>query len=138
MVYKSLDIVEQKYVAIKKLIFLYEDGNLPGYFLREISILKSLDSKYVTKLLRHHIHNNKIYLVFELLETDLEKYMNQKEIDHSIIKEIMFQLIKAVDYIHDKSVLHRDIKPSNVLLNIQEGGKLEVKLGDFGLSRRIG
>jgi len=49
----------------------------------------------------------------------------------------MYQLIKAVDFLHDRLILHRDLKPSNLLLNVKPNGKLQLKLADFGLSRRI-
>ena len=30
---------------------------------------------------------------------------------------VMYQLFKALKYMHSADVLHRDIKPSNILLN---------------------
>jgi serine/threonine protein kinase len=35
-----------------------------------------------------------------------------------------------MDYVHSKKVLHRDLKPQNIFLT----DKIEVKIGDFGLS----
>ena len=76
-------------MAIKYLKIETEDFNLPGYFLWEISILKDLDSEYVTKLLRYHIEHNKIYLVFELLETDLQRYMDENILKEEDIRDII-------------------------------------------------
>ena len=43
------------------------------------------------------------------------------------------QLCSALHAIHSEHVLHRDLKPSNVFLS----SRLDVKLGDFGLSRQV-
>ncbi len=48
-------------------------------------------------------------------------------------KAMMQQLLHALQYLHDGSVVHRDIRPHNVLLT--EG--LQAKLSDMGLSRRL-
>lgn len=43
----------------------------------------------------------------------------------------MLQLLMALKYSHDSSLLHRDLKAENVFLN----KSMEVKLGDFGTAQ---
>lgn len=50
------------------------------------------------------------------------KHLNQKK-----VKVLMYQLLKAIEYIHSKGIFHRDIKPENVLVK----GDC-IKLADFG------
>lgn len=46
---------------------------------------------------------------------------------------IMKKLIRAVNHCHASGVVHRDIKPENIMF----GADGELKLIDFGLSRRV-
>ena len=41
--------------------------------------------------------------------------------------------MEGIAYIHQNNVVHRDIKLDNILLD----GKGNIKIGDFGVSRRI-
>ena len=48
-------------------------------------------------------------------------------------KEIIYQLLLALEYCHANRVIHRDLKPQNILIDSRE--KLNIKLADFGLAR---
>lgn len=49
------------------------------------------------------------------------------------IKFIIYQLAKALKYLHSGSLIHRDLKPSNILIN----SNCSIKLCDFGLVRSL-
>lgn len=51
-------------------------------------------------------------------------------IDENSARIYVFQIVKALDYLHSKNIIHRDLKPDNILITAQ--GTL--KLTDFGLS----
>jgi serine/threonine protein kinase len=59
-----------------------------------------------------------IYLVSELLETDLNRVIKSKQklkIEH--IQYFLYQIFRAFKFIHSADIIHRDLKPSNILLN---------------------
>jgi len=74
-----------------------------------------------------------IYIVCDFMDTDLHMVIKAKVLDESHKKYILYQILKALKYIHSGSLIHRDLKPSNILLN----SDCHVKLCDFGLARSV-
>ena len=52
-------------------------------------------------------------------------------------KAIAFQLVEALCLLHGEGFSHRDLKPSNILIVTSPPKPWWVKIGDFGLSKRI-
>jgi len=48
------------------------------------------------------------------------------------IQSISFQLLEAIESVHNLGFIHRDIKPENILISQDR-----VKLADFGLTRPV-
>jgi len=141
-VYKARDTDSDTEVAMKKIrISLTEDG-VPTNVLREISLLKHL-GKYnhpnVIRLLDichgpRYDQEMVLYLVFEHVEQDLSTFLKLCPppcLPPTKMKDIMWQLLKGVDFLHSHRIVHRDIKPQNILIS-NDG---TVKLSDFGLAR---
>jgi serine/threonine protein kinase len=47
------------------------------------------------------------------------------------IKDLMWQILCGVDFLHSHRIVHRDVKPQNIL--VSNSGTL--KIADFGLAR---
>lgn len=60
---------------------------------------------------------------------DLYKFLQKrKSLTEVETKHIMYQLCRAIHYIHSKNIIHRDLKLENILLDSYD----RVKLCDFG------
>lgn len=101
---------------------------------REVELWKSLDHDSLCRLLDNFIDEKegKIAFVMEYAKDgDLLTILSEKSLEKGKIKGIFRQLCGAVEYLHVCGVVHGDIKLENILLNGDE-----IKLSDFGLSRR--
>jgi mitogen-activated protein kinase 1/3 len=75
-----------------------------------------------------------IYLVFEKMDSDLYKIIkSNQELSDDHYKFIIYQIFRAILFLHSANIVHRDIKPSNILINED----CIIKICDFGLSRNI-
>ena len=75
-----------------------------------------------------------LHLIFEHVHQDLATFMEKcppPGIGPETVKDIMWQVLNGVDFLHSHRIVHRDLKPQNLLVS-REG---IVKLTDFGLAR---
>lgn len=131
---------------MKKIRLETESEGVPSTAIREISLLKELEHPAIVQLLDVVHADQKLYLVFEYLDKDLKKHMDdhaasRKGIDagsgglpEPLVKSYLKQLLEGIAYCHSHRVLHRDLKPQNLL--IDSSGR--IKLADFGLARAFG
>ncbi|XP_028094275.1 cell division control protein 2 homolog 2-like [Camellia sinensis] len=78
---------------------------------------------------------NKCHLIFEYLDLDLKKFMENNPLaclNKQRIKNFLHQILLGVAYCHKRGVMHRDLKPANLLLDLNAS---VVKIADFGLAR---
>ena len=78
--------------------------------------------------------SNSMYLILEYMDHDLNSLiLNNVSFTLPNIRNIIHQILLGCDYLHSNNIIHRDLKSDNILLN-NDG---TVKIGDFGLSRRV-
>lgn len=128
--------------AIKCINLDSENDGIPSTALREISILKRLKHVNIVEVKDVAIGDKQLEMCMEYCKYDLRKLIDEKILrnpkepyDIKFIKDVMYQLLQAVNYLHGNKILHRDLKPQNILIFEGGNGKYIVKLADFGLSR---
>ena len=143
-VYKAREISTGEIVAIKILKRKYKKWE-ECIELRECKSLQRLNkASYNEKgkdniiKLKRIIFINKtgvLNLVFEFMEKDLlilMKSFEPKWLPENKIKDIVYQTLLGLSYMHKYGFFHRDLKPENLLLVGDN-----VKIADFGLAREI-
>ncbi|KAG2484594.1 hypothetical protein HYH03_016635 [Edaphochlamys debaryana] len=108
--------------------------------VREISTLRELDHPNVVKLrdVISSAGSKHCYLVLELLECDLYTYLRRRPdaFDLQRVKSVMYQVLSGLRHAHSRGIMHRDLKPQNLLVGADgAGGRVKVKIADFGLAR---
>ena len=99
---------------------------------KEFSIGVSLDHPNIVRLLDFgHMDSIGWYIQMEYIDgITLEQFLETKP-SATTRRHILFQLLDALSFLHERQIIHRDIKPSNIL--ITRNGSA-VKLIDFGVS----
>jgi len=137
IVYKARDKKTGELLALKKIRLDAEAEGIPSTAIREISLLKQLQHPNIVRLYDVVHTEKKLTLVFEYLDQDLKKCLDNcgdTGLQPQTVKSYLYQLLQGIAYCHQHRVLHRDLKPQNLLIN-HEG---ELKLADFGLARAFG
>ncbi|KAG8571763.1 hypothetical protein GDO81_011773 [Engystomops pustulosus] len=103
--------------------------------LREVKSLKKLNHANVIKLKEVIRENDQLYFVFEYMKENLYQLMKDRNklFPESVIRNIMYQILQGLAFIHKHGFFHRDMKPENLLCM----GPDLVKIADFGLVREL-
>lgn len=73
----------------------------------------------------------------ELCDSSLRFYLNGREgVDDQVSRDLFMQILEGCNYLHQNNVVHNDLKPDNIMIRYGEGGKMIIRIGDFGLSIR--
>lgn len=102
--------------------------------MREVRALLQISHPNIVKLLEVIKSDNKLSLVFEFLDEDIYHHIKErtKLLNETQVRNIMFQTLQGLHFMHAQGLFHRDLKPENLLITAGT-----VKVADFGLARDI-
>lgn len=138
-VFEGINKETKTKVAIKKLknkISSWEDCILQN----EVRFLRKLTHENVIKLLEViREQNSDVFYIFEYCDCNLfqfiENHRKQKLfISEMKIRNIVYQIVCGLKYLHSNKIMHRDLKPENILMNINNN---IIKIADFGTAKEI-
>lgn len=105
---------------------------------RELEILRTVDYPAIAEFYESYGNDKCTHFVVEYCEGGtLSKFIKKNNrLDEDIAIGIFFEILLAVNYLHNQGICHRDIKAGNFLLSKCKTGT-KVKMIDFGLSKRF-
>ncbi|GKE39981.1 mitogen-activated protein kinase 9-like protein [Tanacetum coccineum] len=127
----------QEKVATKKINDVFEHVSDATRILQEIKLLRLLKHPDIVEikhimLLHPRREFKDIYVVFELMESDLHQVIKANDdLSPQHYQFFLYHLLRSLKYIHTSNVFHRDLKPKNILAN----SDCNLKICDFGLVR---
>lgn len=102
----------------------------------EVEILRKLDHPNIVKFFNEELRGDSLLIFQEFCSKgDLVKFikMRSEAFTENELWSLFRTLTDALAYIHSKGIVHLDIKCENIFVDSQNN----LKIGDFGLSKRL-
>lgn len=133
VVYKAVDSLENRFVAIKVLKpeFLTDERSRRR-FLNESRAIAMLSHANIVDVYDVNFEDNNQYIVMEYIEgRTLKEYMDfTGALPIGEVFGYIKQTLRALRHAHERGIVHRDIKPQNIML-LDDG---TIKVMDFGIA----
>ncbi|CAH1393217.1 unnamed protein product [Nezara viridula] len=132
--YHAVERVSGRNYAAK---VMHGRGDLKAFMHNELEIMNILNDRKIIKIHDAFETLDTITLIMELASGGelLDALTRQTHTNESEIASYMRQLLCALDHMHDQNIAHLGLTPGDLL--IAHPGGDDLKLCDFGLSRRI-
>ena len=139
--------VEKKGILYAEKRIIIDDINHLNETIKSFSKLLLLKHENIFKIIdiiqdeNDVLETMMIRIIMELYDGDLSNYINSFKplkwvlnMKENEIIEIGIQISKGIQYLHQNSIIHADLKPENIFYKKLKNGKIEIKIGDFGLN----
>ena len=123
--------------CIKKYLFSYDKGS-QNYLkaVNELRIYLKISNRHnnIISLEKYNIDDSSIILIFPYSSYgDLQTFLQRNSLNKREKRELIYNIIKAINFLHENKIIHGDIKLENILI-FQENGRLIPKICDFNNS----
>jgi len=138
-VWKALDRCTGQLMAVKEVLIDTRDSaddKFRNALQHEIEMYQGLDHPHIVRYLGNDYLRGRLYIYLEYMSGgSIAQVLSQfGPLEEPLIARYTRDLLEGLEYLHSQTpvVLHRDIKGANILVGLDR----EVKLSDFGCSKR--
>lgn len=105
--------------------------------LSELSVLMKSDHPSLMKVHEILEDDRHYYIISELMHGGelYDRILQRKKFTETDAANMVWQILRGLNYMHKKNIAHRDIKPENILMESRESDNLNLKITDFGFAR---
>src|SRR5580693_6419465 len=124
----TLKVISERYLG---------DESARHRFLREARAAVSVRHPNVASVFHLGRTGQNYFYAMEFVEGEtLENLIKRSgRLEVKLALEIATQAAAGLAAVHKQKLVHRDIKPSNIMVNVEEGNTLTVKIIDLGLAK---
>lgn len=144
VVFRAIQLGIGRPVALKTLLpQMAVDSEEHQRFEREAMAVSRLNHPNIITLFDYGEFQGVYFMVMEYVEGRSlgELIAHQAPVDPALARTLVYQMLDALQYAHDRGVVHRDLKPENIRLLKDfspEGVQREsIKILDFGIAKFI-
>lgn len=133
-VYKGIDTVENRVVAVKILREEYQENEeFLRRFRNESKAIAVLSHPNIVRVYDVSLSDRTPSIVMEYIDgITLKEYIEQEgQVRWKEVLHFTVQILRGLQHAHDNGVVHRDVKPQNIML-LRDG---TIKITDFGIAR---
>ncbi len=138
-VYKALQDVTQRFVAVKILHRHMIDQEMIQRFEQEARIISQLNHSNIVTVFRYGQHEDgSLFIAMEYLQGKnlADEIKDAGHFPVARAQPLMIQMADALGYAHEHKIVHRDIRPENLVI-VKSGRSEAIKVLDFGISKIV-
>jgi eukaryotic-like serine/threonine-protein kinase len=138
--YKALDVNLRCPVALKVINARFMgDESASRRFVREARAAASIRHTNVASVLHLGRTGSGYFYAMEFVEGETLESMIRRSgrLEVKLALEVATQVAAGLAAVHKGKLVHRDIKPTNIMVSMEEGGCLTVKIIDLGLAKSL-